>query len=409
MDPLCTNKVSVPNVILTNSDFLPEYDPSPSNSEIVTCGKDNCIHTHQLTPNYRLTTFKGCGKKYERKSMNSLAVHPSVPFILSGDSIGRINRTGLSVRSKRFDFKAHEASVNTINFTLDGQRFTTASNDKSSKIWDFETSKFISSYTVKGHKSWMTSSAFSPDGNVIITSSIDRCVRIWDVRSGDEKQVFDKFPSSVTCSTFHPNGTIIGAACDDGSFRIIDARTKQVQQTYMAHEGTVTSLNIHPSGSFAITTGDDRKIQIWDLMEGQLFYTIEAHEAPINDGRWNIDGSRFITCDTNGVCLLWQTNFDKLIETIEVETNNTTNVVHQRMKDAMEIAPPPPKSKSPQPAPAPQQITAPNPEYIETALNTMLSQLDVIQRTTRLMEQRMEMQETKLSKLQTGQRKPSYS
>jgi WD40 repeat protein len=286
--------------------------------------------------------------------------------------------------------------VNSIDFTKDGLRFTTSSNDGSAKLFDCPSCKFLTSF--RGHKGWVTSSMFSADGNVIVTSSNDKYVRLWDIRTSKSSQEFGPMRSDVTRAAFHPDGSIIGYALENGSFSVVDTRNQQVIQTYdRVHRGRITSLRFHPTGSFALTTSIDAKVCIWDLIEGQLFFTIAGHKAAIYDGRWSSDGSQFLTCDRSGVVLQWKTNFDKLIETIEVDAQ-AEDQVEQRLKDAMDIAPPTPRSRAPEPTPAPQ--VPPSTDQIEAALNRMVNQIDFLVQTATMMDRRTAMLRERLSQLQ---------
>ena len=388
MDPLCINTLSVPNTSLTSCDFVYE---TPN---LVTCGTDGKIHLHQLTSKYRRTDFKG-GKD----PRTCIAVTPTTQLIFSGNNAGKVMKTEVSVRSDRVIFTPHSSCVNSLQFSADGSRFTTSSTDSSAKIWDTNGCRFLSS--LRGHKSWVTCSAFSNDGNVVVTSSCDKHVRLWDVRTSSPSQDFGPMRAPASRATFHPDGSIVAAALQNGSFSLFDTRNQQVIQTYDAHDGDITSLQIHPSGSFALTTSVDKKICIWDLIEGQLFYTIGAHKAAVMDGRWNKDGSKFLTCDRAGVLLEWQTNFDRLIRSMEVEQRAAGEFARQRLEDAMNVAPAP-KQKAPVPTPE-EPKAPPPPDVIETALNRMLNQLDMLGKTMMMMDKRTGMLEEKLAVLQDRQ------
>ncbi|OHT06942.1 POC1 centriolar protein A [Tritrichomonas foetus] len=391
MDPICLNKFEVEKCKFTGCTFCPN---SPN---LVTCGSDHKVHLHQLSSKYRRTDFKG--GKYE---MTCVTVSPTTKnvsdtIILSANKEGRIRVNETSIQKKPNIFTAHQSCVNSIHFTPDSTRFTTSSNDQTAKVWDFPSLKFLSS--LRGHTSWVTSSTFSPDGNVIVTSSEDKSVRLWDVRTRNSQQYFGKMSASVTRAVFHPDGSIIGTALKDGTFSIIDTRNHQVIQKYEAHSAPITSLQFHPTGSFALTTSLDKKICIWDLVEGQLFYTIGSHTSPITDGKWNFDGSRFLTCDSSGVLLQWQTNFDKLIQKIGSTTKSSPD---QILADAMDVAPPPPARSSGPPQPTPMtKIEMPSEDLIEAKLDRILNQIQMLTKTTMMLDKRTSMQEEKLLKIQT--------
>ena len=66
-----------------------------------------------------------------------------------------------------------------VAFSKEGKTFASASQDKTIKLWNPETSKELA--TLKGHTDSVQSVAFSPDGKTLASASIDRTVKLWDV------------------------------------------------------------------------------------------------------------------------------------------------------------------------------------------------------------------------------------
>ena len=60
-------------------------------------------------------------------------------------------------------------------FSPDGSRLATASNDGSAKIWDLNSAQEL--LTLSGHQGGITDVAFSPDGTLLYTASLDGTVR----------------------------------------------------------------------------------------------------------------------------------------------------------------------------------------------------------------------------------------
>ena len=70
------------------------------------------------------------------------------------------------------------------NFSLDGVRIVTASDDGTARVWDVSSGAELRIFA--GHKTWVYDATFSRDGARILTASDDRTARVWDVASGAE-------------------------------------------------------------------------------------------------------------------------------------------------------------------------------------------------------------------------------
>ena len=71
-----------------------------------------------------------------------------------------------------------------VNFSPDGRRIVTGSQDQTAKVWDAGTGKEL--LTFKDQKEWILSAAFSPDGQRIATGSGDRTAKVWEAASREQ-------------------------------------------------------------------------------------------------------------------------------------------------------------------------------------------------------------------------------
>ncbi len=79
----------------------------------------------------------------------------------------------------------HQQEVYAAEFSPDGQRVVTASEDKTARVWDAVTGEPIGE--PMKHDGAVYSASFSPDGQRVVTASDDNTARLWDVVSATDK------------------------------------------------------------------------------------------------------------------------------------------------------------------------------------------------------------------------------
>ena len=75
--------------------------------------------------------------------------------------------------------QGHEGAVTSAQFSPDGTRLVTASDDKTARLWETESGKLLA--TLQGHEGAVYSAQFSPDGKRIVTGSDDKTARLWTI------------------------------------------------------------------------------------------------------------------------------------------------------------------------------------------------------------------------------------
>ena len=99
----------------------------------------------------------------------------------------------------------HEGSVRSADFSPDGSRILTASDDNTARLWDSSSGQLLA--TLKGHEATVWSAAFSPDGKRIVTASEDKTARLWV--ASPEGWVIE----ACNLPQFHPSSAEIHAFC----------------------------------------------------------------------------------------------------------------------------------------------------------------------------------------------------
>jgi WD40 repeat protein len=142
--------------------------------------------------------------------------------IATGMSDGTTVVWSLSVRGAEPELSlvGHDAAVETVDFSPDGMRLVTSSDDGEVKVWNVAP-------TGGGHE-WLTlpgagGLAYSPDGARLAVGSEDGDVHVFDAASGREALVLEGHVGRVNAIAFDPSGsTLATAGLVDGTARIWD-------------------------------------------------------------------------------------------------------------------------------------------------------------------------------------------
>ena len=166
----------------------------------------------------------------------------------------------------------HENGVNSAQFSPDGQRVVTASWDNTARLWDAASGKAIgepmkheSGYDVDFQLTgrYVRSAQFSPDGQRVVTASNDATARLWDAASGKAIGESMKHENRVNSAQFSPDGQRVVTA-SGWTVRLWDAASGKPIGEPMKLEDEVTSAQFSPDGQRVVTASNDKTARLWD-------------------------------------------------------------------------------------------------------------------------------------------------
>jgi WD40 repeat protein len=112
----------------------------------------------------------------------------------------------------------HQGVVNQVSFSPDGRMIASASFDKSIKIWDAKTGKFM--MTLRGHVGPVYQVSWSGDSRLVVSASKDSTAKVWSVETGrlicDLPGHFDE----VFAVDWSPDGQRVGSGGKDRVLKI---------------------------------------------------------------------------------------------------------------------------------------------------------------------------------------------
>ncbi len=195
--------------------------------------------------------------------------------------------------------EGHAGGVNSVNFSLDGSKIVTASEDKTARVWDVQ-GKLLA--TISGHAGGVNSVNFSPDGSKIVTASEDKTARVWDVQ-GKLLRTMSGHSGSVMSANFSPDGSKIVTASEDRTMRLWDLNGNLLR-TMSGHTDRVMSANFSPDGRKIVTASFDKTARVWNL-QGKLLAVISGHSGSVRSANFSPDGSKIVTASFDNTARVW--------------------------------------------------------------------------------------------------------
>jgi WD40 repeat protein len=183
----------------------------------------------------------------------------------------------------------HGNYVMSLDWSPDGSRLATATNDGTVRVWDAEAGKEV---LTRREASGVWSVRWSPDGKRLVVCAGDKSVKVWDAGSGHEIQTFrGHAEEKARVLSLSPDGKRLATAGMDMAVMIWDAQTGRSTLTLKGHTSGVTSVDWSPDGKALASAGHDRAVKIWDAETGRELRTLNGG-TNVQAVSWSPDGKR---------------------------------------------------------------------------------------------------------------------
>ncbi|XP_026463111.1 guanine nucleotide-binding protein subunit beta-2-like [Ctenocephalides felis] len=117
-------------------------------------------------------------------------------------------------------FFGHSADVNGICFHPNEQAFVSASEDKSSILFDVRSDQQLTKISSTNPNAGFTSCAVSLSGRIALCGSIDKSIHMWDLLKGQTMGTLSGHENRVTSVSLSKNGMALASCSWDQNVRI---------------------------------------------------------------------------------------------------------------------------------------------------------------------------------------------
>ncbi|MBI4664429.1 MAG: hypothetical protein HY735_37010 [Verrucomicrobia bacterium] len=296
-----------------------------TDGQFAACGRGNQIYIYHL-PSKRLVTrltdpqliqsglYRESGVAH-RDMVHSLAFSPDGDLLASGDyRQAKLWRRPKDVQT--FSLPGAEGrGVRALAISPDGKWLALAREDKNIKLVALTPDR--DSKLLSGHEKAVTSVQFSLDGAKLVSGSEDRTIRVWDVREG-EVFAHGISPAEVRSAVWLADGKQIASGDGDHLIRIwqLSEQPKSdliVVKELKGHDGPVNSLaRVGVTGAEILSGSSDGSLKVWDLQSAKVIREMKHGSEVIAVAARN-DGGRFASAGACAAAKLWDAHNGQLI------------------------------------------------------------------------------------------------
>ena len=270
---------------------------------IVTTGADGVMKVWD-------TASQTLERAFELEDGPATALATRGDLALTGHSEGVIALWDLTTSNKRQSYKRNEASIWSLAFADNADRFWSASHDWTLALWE-TAAPSAPVQVIQGHGNAVQAIAFSPARTLLASGGADKSIKVWKADSLRLERTYRKTRDFVTALAFSPNGRLLAAGMLDGRMRVMSTRSRRYRETG-AHDGAVVAIRF-TDDSHLLTASKDGALRIWQRgwrsssrINGSPPAGSPVASAPLTAIDVSPDGQLIVAADAGGNVHVWR-------------------------------------------------------------------------------------------------------
>ncbi len=329
--------------------FVAEF--SPDGQTIATGGFDHRVllwkPEDQPWTNLQLLAE---GKQDQSPVFTALDSHTSGVRTLEYSSDGRRLLTGsddntlklwnLETKRPLETLRGHDGWIAKCTLSPDGKWALSASHDQHVRLWNlggYEETRVLGGHVLNGHGDVVLNAALSRDGQFAATASRDRTARLWSVKHGTELKTFAEGHSFLSMrAIFSPDGRWLFTAAFDNTVRVWNV-AHGTEVARLDRTGRSAALAVSPDGKYLVTGSNDNSAKVWELesvlkaahsqQPPKPHWVLKDHRREITTLAISPDGTFLYTGDAKGRGCLWNQSTSQLHHRLEGHALAITSAV----------------------------------------------------------------------------------
>lgn len=143
-----------------------------------------------------------------------------------------------------------------------GERLVSGSDDFTLFLWDPQTEKKpIARLT--GHQQLVNDVKFSPDGRILASASFDKSIKLWNAKTGKFLGTLRGHVQPVYMVSFSADSRLMVSGSADSTLKVWNMKTMKLEKDLPGHADEVYAVDWSTDGARVASGGKDKVLKLW--------------------------------------------------------------------------------------------------------------------------------------------------